>query len=157
MSELMIQPFSMWNIAVFFAMTDGPRVTLQVLASLGLVAAVLFFMWKLPASGERFYGWGPPLALMSAWAGLIGVVFSLLLWIMPMPDLWVTAILLVLDPAAICAGTLVLWIYRHHDGIEETIYMQRTQARIGITLAMVAVTIGYVFVMTHKDPFTPVG
>jgi len=142
---------------LFLALSEGSRVTLQVVASLGLVAAVLFFMWKLPASGERFFGWGPPLALMSAWGGLIGIVFSLCLWFMPMPDLWITGILLVLDPAAICAGTLVLWIYRRHDGMEETIFMQLTQARIGIGLALIAVTIGYVFVMTHKDPFTPVG
>lgn len=147
----------MFTLTSILALSDGPRVTLQVIASIGLVIAVLVFMWKLPASGERFFGWAPPLALMSAWAGLIGVLFSVLLWIMPMPDLWITGILLVLDPAAICAGTLVLWVYRRHEGLEETVLMQMTQARIGITLALVAVTIGYLFVMTHKEPFTPVG
>ncbi len=143
--------------SLILAISDGPRVTLQVIASIGLVIAVLVFMWKLPASGERFFAWAPPLALMSAWAGLIGIFFSVLLWVMPMPDLWITGILLVLDPAAICAGTLVLWIYRHHEGLEETVLMQLTQARIGITLALIAVAIGYLFVMTHKEPFTPVG
>jgi hypothetical protein len=139
------------------ALDDGPRVAIQVIASIGLVLVVLGFMWRLPASGERFFGWAPPLALMSAWAGLLGVIFSVLLWIMPMPDLWITGILLVLDPAAMCAGILVMWIYRHHQGVEETIHMQLTQARVGILLALVAVTVGYLYVMTHKAPFTPVG
>lgn len=145
------------DVLLSLAMSEGLRVTLQVLGSLALVAVVLWFMWKLPASGERFYGWGPTLALASAWAGLAGVVASLLLWVMPMPDLWIAAILLVLDPAAVCAGVLVLWIYRRHEGVEDTVFLQLVQARVGITLALAAVTIGYWFVMTHKAPFTPVG
>jgi len=144
----------MESTLIQLALADGPRVALQVAGSAALVAAVLFFMWKLPASGERFYGWAPPLALMSAWAGLAGLAFSVLLWIMPMPDVWITGLLLVLDPAAMCAGLLVLWIYRKHEGVEETILMQLTQARIGIFLALLAVMIGYLFVMTHKEPFT---
>jgi hypothetical protein len=135
-------------------LADGPRVALQVVASAALVAGVLFFMWKLPASGERFYGWAPPLALMSAWAGLGGLAFSVLLWFTSVPDIWITGLLLVLDPAAVCAGILVLWIYRRHEGSEETVHMQLTQARVGIFLALLAVTIGYVFVMTKKQVFT---
>lgn len=138
-------------------MADGPRLTIQVAASLVLVAAVLWFMWKLPASGERFFTWAPPLALMSAWAGLIAVVFSIVLWWLPGPDVWLTGILLVLDPAALCGGILVLWIYRKHDGAQPTVSAQLVQARAGIILALVAVTLGYIFVMTHKTPFSPVG
>ncbi len=139
------------------ALDDGTRVAIQVAASVALVVAVLVFMWKLPATGERFFGWAPPLALASAWAGLFAVFASIMLWWLPGTDWWITAIMLVLDPAAICAGVLVLWIYRRHQGGEETVHMQMTQARIGIALAMLAVAIGYVFVMNHKTPFTPVG
>ena len=39
----------------------------------------------------------------------------------------------------------------------QTIYLQQMQARVGITLGLIAVTIGYIYVITHKAPFTPVG
>jgi hypothetical protein len=145
------------NAWTMLALDDVPRLTIQVIASLGLVAAVLWFMWKLPASGERFFAWAPPLALMSAWAGLVAVVISIVLWWLPGPDVWITGILLVLDPAALCGGILVLWIYRRYEGTEPTVTAQRTQARAGIILSLIAVTIGYIFVMTHKTPFSPVG
>ena len=102
------RPRTIMLIMHTFALDDPSRVALQVAASAALVVAVLFFMWKLPASGERFFSWAPPLALISAWAGLAAVVFSILLWWLPAKDVWVTGILLVLDPAALCAGVLVL-------------------------------------------------
>lgn len=139
------------------ALSEGLRVAIQVVASLALVAAVLLFMWKLPVSGERFFGWAPPLALLSAWCGLAAVILSILLWRLPSPDWWISTTLLILDPASLCFGVLVLWIYRKHDGDEETVHMQLIQARTGILLGLIAVALGYWFVMTHKAPFTPVG
>jgi hypothetical protein len=139
------------------AMGDGVRVAVQVVASLGLLFAVLFVMWKLPLSGDRFYGWGPPLAISSAWSGLAACGLSVLMWVMPSPDTWVVWAMLVVDPASLCTGILVLWIYRKYGDGEETVLNQITQAKVGIMLGLIAVAIGYWFVMTHKMPFTPVG
>lgn len=139
------------------AMSEGLRLTLQVAASAALVVAVLWAMWRLPVSGERFFGWGPPLALFSAWCGLAGIVLSALMWALPNPDVWVVWAMLVLDPAALCAGILVLWIYRRDHAVEETVRMQIVQAKVGVVLGLAAVAVGYTFVMTHKAPFTPVG
>lgn len=128
-----------------------------VLASCGLVAVVLWFMFRLPASGTGLYPWAPPLALASVWFGVAAAVLAAVLWLVAHADYWVALALLVVDPAALTAGVMVLWIYRRDAGVEETVVLQRLQARVGIVLAMVAVAMGYVFVMTHKMPFTPVG
>lgn len=135
-------------------MTD--RVAMQVGASVLLVAVVLYFMWRMPRRSEALAGWAPPLAFMSAWSGLLGAVFSALLWVLPYPDVWVVVLFLVLDPLACAAGVLVLWIHR---GVadSEPIDMQRMQARIGVTLGAVAVAIGYAYVMTHKTIGTAPG
>ena len=129
---------------------------IQLVVSTLIVAAVLWFMWRLPKS-EALFGWAPPMALVSAWAGLIAAIVSALLWVLPYPDRWVALTFLLLDPAAIACGVLVLWIYRGHDDEGHTIVLQRLQANIGIVLGLIAVTVGYVYVMTHKTPFTPVG
>ncbi len=131
--------------------------TLQVVASALLVIAVFYWMWRLPATGERFYGWAPPLALASVWLGLAALVLSLLLWVLPYPDNWVATTFLVLDPGAIGAGALVLWIYRGSDDGEATIAIQRLQAKVGISLGTLAVIAGYIFVMMNKTPGTTIG
>ena len=77
-----------------------------------LVTAVLVFMWRLPHRGEALAGWAPPLALVSAWAGLLAAAISGGLWLLPYPDRWLAAVLLFFDPASIACGTLVLWIHR---------------------------------------------
>ena len=133
------------------------QITLQVFVSGLLVVAVLWFMWRLPRRGEMFFGWAPPLSLLSAWAGLLAVACSLLLWVLPFADAWVAAVLLLMDPAAIAAGTLVLWVYRGHEAGGETIRMQRLQASVGIGLGLLAVVLGYVYVMVMKPLWTPVG
>lgn len=137
----------------------------QLLASAILVAAVLFFMWRLPPAGEGLLPWAPPLALLSAWSGLIALVVSLALWILPYPDRWLTALFLALDPAAVGSGTLVLWLYRGHRhtgeqdgaGPADPAAAHRMQAKVGLSLGLAAIVAGYIFVMTHKTPFTPVG
>ncbi len=132
-------------------------VTLQVAASFLLVGAVLYYMFRLPRRGEALYGWAPPLALLSVWSGLIAAVLSPLLWVVRHPDIWIVAFLLLLEPAALAAGTLVLWIYRGLDTAEQTILVQRLQAKTGIGLGLIAVAVGYAYVLSHKTPFTPVG
>jgi len=132
-------------------------VTTQVIASAFIVLAVLWWMWRLPRKGATYDAWAAPLALGSAWAGLLGLVLSLLLWLVPFPDALVVALFLVIDPIAIGTGTLVFWIYRGLLLSEEEIDMQRVQAKVGLVLGIAAVAIGYIYVMTHKTPFTPVG
>ena len=133
------------------------RLPLQILASALLVAVVLWFMWKLPRRSTALFGWGPPLALLSAWCGLASLVVTGLLWVLPFPDVWLVGAFLGLYPGAIASGTLVLWIYRGHTDEQATITSQLVQAKVGIGLALLAVALGYVYVMTHKTPFTPVG
>jgi len=134
------------------------QLTIQLIVSALIVLAVLWFMWRLPREGERFFAWAPPLAIISAWGGLIGLIYSALLWVLPFPDRWLVLVFLILDPMAIGAGTLVLWIYRGHEVKSEiTIDAQLVQARVGIFLGIVAVAIGYFFVLTSKAPMTPVG
>jgi len=132
-------------------------VWMLVLASFSLVAAVLWFMFRMPASGSGLYPWAPPLALVSAWFGLGAAALAAALWSLDQADYWVALALLLVDPAALAAGVLVLWIYRREGAAIETVVLQKQQARVGIALALIAVAAGYTFVMTHKTPFTPVG
>ncbi len=131
--------------------------TIQVVASLLLVAAVLWFLWRLPRSSGALDWLAPPLALSSAWVGLAALPASAALWVLPNPDRWVAVSLLLLDPAALALGVGVMWIYRGRKGESHTVTLQRTQARVGITLGLLAVTVGYLYVLTHKTPFTPTG
>ncbi|MCE9588897.1 MAG: hypothetical protein K8S99_00045 [Planctomycetes bacterium] len=130
-------------------MSDAARLTTQVIVSIGLVVAVLWGMWRLPHS-EKFYGWAPPLSLAGAWSGLLGAIASSLLWVLPNPDAWVAVLFLVVDPLALTSGILVLWIYRGNNGREESVRMHRLQSIVGMVLGGIAVTLGYVYVMTHK-------
>ncbi len=132
------------------------QIAFQVFVSFLLVVGVLWFMWRLPREGEKLYGWAPPLAFISPWAGLISLTVTILLWFLQAPDGWLPAIFLVLDPAAIGCGVLVLWIYRGAEA-SETVGAQRIQAKVGIVLGLLCVAVGYYYVMTHKTPFTPVG
>ena len=131
--------------------------SLQVVLSALLVVLVLWWMWRLPQREGAFFNWAPLLALGSVWGGVAGTVLSGLLWLTSSPDRWVVVLFLVIDPFGIAAGVLTIWIYRGHGSDEQTIYLQQMQARIGITLGLIAVTIGYIYVITHKAPFTPVG
>lgn len=84
-----------------------------------------------------------------------------MLWWVGYPDVWLVGLLLLVDPATIAAGILVLWLYRGPLTAQgdEAVAMgrQRQQAVVGIALGLLAVALAYVYVMTHKRPFTPVG
>lgn len=133
------------------------RVALQVAASALLVAVVLWWMWRLPRKNETLFAWAPPLGLLSAWCGVVALIGTALLWAAAQPDRWIAMLFLVIDPAAVASGTLVLWIYRDFETDLETVALQRMQAKVGIVVGIAAVALGYLFVMTHKTPFTPVG
>ncbi len=129
-------------------------VWMQVTFSILLFAAVIWFMWRLPRRDEALFGWAPPLALASAWFGLVAAVLSVLIWFLPFPDYWVWGLLWLLDPAAMAAAILVFWIYRRYDDPSDTVAMQRTQAGVGIILGAIAIVLGYSFVM-FKTPLPP--
>ena len=128
---------------------------LKLLLSFGIVAVVLYFMWRIPRRGESFFGWAPRLALTSAWVGLIAVACAAATWVTGRSDPWIVLSFMALDPIAIAAGTLVLWIYRRYDSPELTIEHQRVQAQVGIVLALLAVVIGYMYVFLHRRPDVP--
>ena len=133
------------------------RLWIQVTASYALVAVVLWFMWRLPRRGESWFGIAPVMALSSAWLGLVAVATSVLLWWVAMPDWLLAMVLLLLDPGALALGVLVLWVYRGEETARPAIEQQRLQAKTGVALGLFAVVVGYVFVITHKPLFTPVG
>lgn len=131
-------------------------VWLKVAASIALVAAVLWWMWRRPVR-ESLYPWAPPLALASAWLGLLAAIFSAGLWFLPYPDRWLVVVLLLLDPGASASGVLTFWLLRDISHDDQGAQAQRLQATVGLVLVLIAITLGYIFVMTHKTPFTPVG
>lgn len=134
-------------------------VAVQVVVSLLIVAAVIAFMWRMPAREGAYFLWAPYLAITSAWSGLLSLAGSLLLFtgVLPAPDVWVVLLFLGLDPLAVGAGVLTLWIYRGQPTAEATVGAQRVQAKVGIVLGVLSVAAGYVYVMTHKTPFSAVG
>ncbi len=137
------------------------RLFAQILASGLIVAGVLWWMWRLPRRSDAWLTIAPWLALGSAWLSLASVVSSAGLWWASAPDWLVTVVFLLLDPGAIGAGVLVLWVHRDWKtwagDDAQTVARQRQQAWVGIALGLTAVAIGYVYVMTHKRIFTPVG
>ena len=130
---------------------------LQVGLSFFVCGVVIFLMWRIPRRGDALFDWAPPLALISGWAGLIALWASATLWVLSAPDPWIASVLLFLDPGAIGAGVLVLWIYRRYDSVEHTVGYQILQAKVGIALGLVAVAMGYLFIFTHTPPGSVVG
>lgn len=133
----------------------------QVIGSCLIVVAVLWLMWRSPRRDESLFVLAPYVAFGSVWAGLLAVVLSVSLWWVTFSDALLTLVLLLLDPVAIAGGIGVLWIYRNEVAVDPlqatTIRQHRTQACIAITMGLLAVTLGYLYVMTHKQLFTPVG
>lgn len=151
--------------ALTMAMPPATRTGLQVAGALLLVAAVLWWMWRLPRRGQTGAGDVPPasaawLALLSPWAGLAALATAALAWLIAWADLLLTVTLLALSPLAVGAGVLVLWVHRGASPGDEHAAArssQRLQAWVGLVLGLAAVAIAYAFALTHKMPFTPVG
>ncbi len=140
------------------------RTALQVGGALLLVAAVLWWMWRLPRDESPAPMWAAWLGLVSPWAGIAAVMTSLLAWWSSAADVLLSASLLALDPLAVGTGVLVLWTQRRGGGVAERVGedarargLQRVQACVGIGLGLLAVALGYTYALTHKTPFTPVG
>ncbi len=134
----------------------------QVVGSCLIVAGVLWLMWRLPARQDSFLNAvGPFLSLCSVWVGLIALVGSTMLWWVTFPDHLLVIVLLLLDPASIAAGILALWICRGQRASggphAVAISQQRLQASVGVAMGVAAVSLGYIYVMTHKPLFTAVG
>lgn len=133
------------------------RLSAQLVVSGLIVLGVLWFMWRLPRRADPPYGLAAVMALGGVWAGVASVAASVMLWWVASPDRLITVVLLGLDPAALGVGVLVLWVYRGMVPDDPAIQRQQQQAWLTIALGLVAVVIGYVYVMTHKQLFTPVG
>ena len=131
-------------------------VWMQVVSAFALVGVVLWWMWKVPVGDDPPPAWTPILAFVSAWCGLLALLFSAALWLLPAPDLMLVVVMLGLEPGALTTGILVLWLLRA-ETIQEQMRMQQLQARVGVGLALIAVAVTYLFVMTEKTPFTAVG
>ena len=133
----------------------------QVIGSCLIVVGVLWLMWRSPRRDESLFELAPYISFGSVWAGLLAVVLSFSLWWVTFPDALLTLVLLLLDPIAIAGGIGVLWIYRNevpHDPLQAiTIRQHRSQACVAVGMGLLAVTLGYLYVMTHKQLFTPVG
>jgi len=139
-------------------------VNMQVAASIFVVVVVLVVVWRLPRKGARWFGWAPPLALGSAWAGLLSTMVSIALWLLSVGQNWLISLLfLLLVPGSLTAGILVLWIYRgvtpEGQPVDiavdpvvdrpDAVSMHRTQATVGITFACLAIVVGYAFALAH--------
>ena len=123
---------------------------LQVNLSFLLVVLVLWFMWRIPIREGAFFEWAPGLSLLSVWLGLCALGCSAAVWVVPRPDALIAALFMGVDPAAIGAGTLVLWIYRRCETGATTVGQQLLQAKVGITLGLLAVAGTYLYVFLHQ-------
>ena len=134
------------------------QLTLKVLASIAFIFFVLWCMWRVKGDPVTDSAAAPILALASSWAGLASVATAGWLWISKQPDIWVV-IDVIFWAAAISTGGLAMWVYRFTpaEQMTEPIQMQRMQARVGIGLGLAAVTLWYVFVLSHKSILTPTG
>lgn len=143
-------------------------VNIQVAVSVLVVVVVLAAVWRMPRRGDRWFGWAPPLALGSAWTGLLSVLGSALLWVLPVGrDVLIALLFLLLIPGSLTAGLLVYWIYRGVTGDgrpvdiqidpaidrPDAVSMHRMQAGVGLTFSCAAIAIGYAFALLRDLSF----
>lgn len=134
------------------------RLTIQVVVSAGIIYGVIWWVFRMPGEAVVDSAAAPILAFCSVWVGLLSVVVGGWLWVTSKEDVWVP-VHVVIWSIAITMAAFSLWIYRHTPGeqMTEPIQMQRAQARVGLILGLVGVVLWYVFVVTHKQVFTPIG
>lgn len=137
-------------------MADDLRLTMQVLVSMAIIVGVVWWVWRLPGEAITESASAPYLSLGSVWAGLAAVLHNFLLVKNPFSPVTIT-IGVVLYAIAISAGYLALWTYRYTSPatMTEPIHMQRMQARIGLGLGILAVTMWYVILLNAAP--VPVG
>lgn len=92
------------------------------------------------------------LALLSTWIGLLSFLLAagMYLYRPLMTDPLIVAILYFGAPGAMCFGGLVLWAHRKDPAPEPAILAQRTQCKVGITLAILAAAIVYYLIIASK-------
>ncbi len=115
-----------------------------------VIIAVLFYMWQMKGDCKKHYPWAPALGITSVWSGLCALLGTVMLWFFPVFfNDWLITSLLFLTPFSATAGVLVLWLYRHEprEGLEETIFFQLSQAKVGIFFSLIAIVLGYWFVL----------
>jgi len=133
-------------------MSDEIRLTLQVIVSILFILAVLWALWRLPASEDADGGFAPVLAFASPWLGVAAALSGVALWFVADSSVGIAVVVCVaLYAAALAGGGWVLWTYRAlpPERTPEEISLQRLQARVGIGLGLVAVVLWYVYVATH--------
>jgi len=139
-------------------MGEGLRLTIQVIISALIIFGVLWWMWRIPGKPVTDSAAAPVLALGSVWAGLASVIVGGWLWLASYQEIWVLIHVVTWSLALTLSG-LALWIYRHTppEQMPEEVFLQRTQARIGLAFGLLSVMLWYLFVLTHKPPLTPIG
>ena len=139
-------------------MSEELRLTIQVAVSLAIIFGVLWWMWRMRGEAVTDSAAAPVLAFASVWFGVAAVGIDIWLWFTRNPDAWVVVEVIAFS-ATLATSLLSLWIYRYTpaEQMSDEILMQRLQARVGLTLGLLAVLGWYVFVLTNKQVFTPVG
>jgi len=92
------------------------------------------------------------LALLSTWIGLLTFLLAAGMWIHRpfMTDSAVVAVLYFGAPGAMCLGGLVLWAHRKETSTDAGLAAQRTQCKVGITLAICAAAIVYYLIIASR-------
>ncbi len=136
-------------------MSDELRLTLQVVGSLAIIFGVLWWMWRIPGEAVNGSLAAAVLAFCSVWIGVAAIGVVAWLWWSAHPGPWAVASVLVWA-AAISSGLLALWTYRHTPAgaMSEEVLLQRLQARVGVGLGLVAVTMWYIFLIVRFSTLT---
>lgn len=131
-------------------MPDEIRLTIQVVVSLLIIFGVLWWMWRIPGEAIRGSVAAAMLAFVSVWFGVAAIVAAAWLWWTSVPQFWAITTVLIWA-AAISTGLLALWTYRHTppDQMLAEVHLQRAQARVGVALGLVAVTMWYIYMITR--------
>ena len=99
------------------------------------------------------------LALGSAWIALASFVIALamLVYRPAFTDWTVLLVLYFGSPGAMCLAGLVLWAHRKEGDDDPGLAARRLQARVAITLALIAAAVVYaLFIFSHKiEPIEP--
>lgn len=137
-------------------MTDEIRLTIQVIVSLIIIFGVLWWMWRIPGEPVTASLAATTLSFSSVWLGVASVFIAAWLWWTTQPEFWAITTVLVWA-AALSTGLLALWTYRHTpiDRMPEEVQMQRLQARVGVTLGLISVTLWYIYMIARFSTLSP--
>lgn|GEM_PF-6266576 len=137
-------------------MTDEIRLTIQVIVSLIIIFGVLWWMWRIPGEPVTASLAATTLSFSSVWLGVASVLVAAWLWWTTQPQFWAITTVLIWA-AALSTGLLALWTYRHTplERMPEEVQLQRLQARVGITLGLISITLWYIYMIVRFSTLTP--